>query len=60
MIILTRDDESPLAYRAPVVSKDSNFDFSTALFHVTRVLCTGSSHKRQFGMMFIDWNFRYK
>ena len=34
MIILTRD-ESPLVYRAPVVSKDSNFDLSTALFHVT-------------------------
>ena len=34
MIILTRD-ESPLVYRAPVVSKDSNFDLSTAQFHVT-------------------------
>ena len=34
MIILTRD-ESPLVYRGPVVSEDSNFDLSTALFHVT-------------------------
>ena len=34
VIILTRD-ESPLVYRAPVVSKDSNFDLSTAIFHVT-------------------------
>ena len=34
MIILTRD-ESPLVYRAPVVLEDSNFDLSTALFHVT-------------------------
>ena len=34
MIILTRD-ESPLVNRAPVVSEDSNFDLSTALFHVT-------------------------
>ena len=34
MIILTRD-ESPLVYRALVVSEDSNFDLSTALFHVT-------------------------
>ena len=34
VIILTRD-ESPLVYRAPVVSEDSNFDLSTALFHVT-------------------------
>ena len=34
MIILTRD-ESPLVYRAPVVSEDSNLDLSTALFHVT-------------------------
>ena len=33
MIILTRD-ESPLVYRVPVVSEDSNFDLSTALFHV--------------------------
>ena len=32
--ILTRD-ESPLVYRGPVVSEDSNFDLSTALFHVT-------------------------
>ena len=28
-------DESPLVYRATVVSDDSNFDLSTALFHVT-------------------------
>ena len=43
MIILTRDES--LVYRAPVVSKDSNFDLSTALFHVTiGVVCTGSSH----------------
>ena len=28
-------DESPLVYRATVVSDDSNFDISTALFHVT-------------------------
>ena len=34
MLILTRD-ESPLVYRAPVASEDSNFDCSTALFHVT-------------------------
>ena len=34
VIILTRD-ESPLVYRALVVSEDSNFDLSTALFHVT-------------------------
>ena len=34
MIILTRD-ESPLDYRARVVSEDSNFDLSTALFRVT-------------------------
>ena len=34
MIILTRD-ESPLVYRALVVSEDSNVDLSTALFHVT-------------------------
>ena len=34
MIILTRD-ESPLVYRAQVVTEDSNFDLSTALFHVT-------------------------
>ena len=34
MIILT-SDESPLVYRAPFVSKDSDFDLSTALFHVT-------------------------
>ena len=34
MIILTRD-ESSLVYRALVVSEDSNFDLSTALFHVT-------------------------
>ena len=34
MIILTRD-ESPLVYRALVVSEDSNFDLSTARFRVT-------------------------
>ena len=34
MIILTRD-ESPLVYRALVFSEDSNFDLSTALYHVT-------------------------
>ena len=34
MIILTHD-VSPLVCRAPVVSEDSNFDLSTALFHVT-------------------------
>ena len=34
MIILTRD-EWPLVYRALVVSEDSNFDLSIALFHVT-------------------------
>ena len=34
MIIVTRD-ESPLVYRVLVVSEDSNFDLSTALFHVT-------------------------
>ena len=34
VIILIRD-ESPLVCRAPVVSEDSNFDISTALFHVT-------------------------
>ena len=34
VLILTRD-ESPLVYRAPVVSEDSNFDLSTALFHAT-------------------------
>ena len=34
MLILTRD-ESPLVYRAPVASEDSNFDCSIALFHVT-------------------------
>ena len=34
MIILNRD-ESPLVYRVLVVSEDSNFDLSTALFHVT-------------------------
>ena len=34
MIILTRD-ESPLVYRGLVVLEDSNFDLSTALFHVT-------------------------
>ena len=34
MIILTRD-ESPLVYRALVFSEDSNFDFSTAIFHVS-------------------------
>ena len=34
VFIITRDD-SPLVYRAQVVSEDSNFDLSTALFHVT-------------------------
>ena len=34
MIILTRD-ESPLVYRALVVSEDSKFNLSTALFHDT-------------------------
>ena len=34
VIILTRD-ESPLVYRALVVSEYSNFDLPTALFHVT-------------------------
>ena len=34
VIILTRD-ESPPVYRATVVLDDSNFDLSTALFHVT-------------------------
>ena len=34
MTILTRD-ESPLVYRVLVFSEDSNFDLSTALFHVT-------------------------
>ena len=34
MLILTRD-ESPLVYRAPDTLEDSNFDCSTALFHVT-------------------------
>ena len=34
MIILSRD-ESPLVYLVPVFLKDSNFDLSTALFHVT-------------------------
>ena len=34
MLIVTRD-ESPLVYRAPVVSKESNFDCSTAIFNVT-------------------------
>ena len=34
MLILIRD-ESPLVYREPVASEDSNFDCSTALFHVT-------------------------
>ena len=34
MIILTRD-ESPLVYRALVISEDSNFDLAAALFHVT-------------------------
>ena len=33
VIILTRD-ESPLVYRALVVSEDRNLDLSTALFHV--------------------------
>ena len=34
MIILLTCDESPLVYRVLVVSEDSNFDLSTALFHV--------------------------
>ena len=34
VLIVTRD-ESPLFYRAPVASEDSNFDCSTALFQVT-------------------------
>ena len=34
MIILT-PDESPQVYRTLFVSEDSNFDLSTALFHVT-------------------------
>ena len=34
MLIVTRD-ESPLFYRAPDASEDSNFDCSTALFQVT-------------------------
>ena len=34
MLIVTRD-ESPLFYRAPGASEDSNFDYSTALFKVT-------------------------
>ena len=34
-------DESPLVYRATVVSDDSNFDLSTAVFHVTMY---GKSH----------------
>ena len=34
VLILTHD-ESPLVYRAPVVSEGSNLDLSTALFHVT-------------------------
>ena len=48
MIILTRD-ESPLVYRATDVSDDSNFDLSTALFHVTmyrqfaRKVCTSAN-----------------
>ena len=33
MTILTHD-ESPLVYRALVVSEDSNFDLSIALFYV--------------------------
>ena len=32
-------DESPLVYRATVVSDDSNFDLSTALFHVISGTC---------------------
>ena len=39
MIIPTRD-ESPLVYHALDVSEDSNFDLSTALFHVTVVPAT--------------------
>ena len=34
VLIVTRD-ESPLFYRVPDASEDSNFDCSTALFHVT-------------------------
>ena len=34
-VIILTCDESPLVYRALVVSEDSNFDLSTALFHVT-------------------------
>ena len=34
VLIVTRD-ESPLVYRAPDASEDSNFDCSTALFQVT-------------------------
>ena len=33
-ILKSRVDESLLVYRATVVSDDSNFDLSTALFHV--------------------------
>ena len=47
VIILTRD-ESPLVYRALVVSEDSNFDLSAALFHVQAVR-TESRYRRQFG-----------
>ena len=34
VLIVTRD-ESPLVYPALVASEDTNFDCSTALFHVT-------------------------
>ena len=42
-ILKIQVDESPLVNRATVVSDDSNFDLSTALFHVK------SRYKRQFG-----------
>ena len=49
MIILIHD-ESPLVYRALIVSEDSHFDLSTALFHVTMyTVRTESRYKRQFG-----------
>ena len=32
-------DESPLVYHATVVSDDSQFDLSTALFHVISETC---------------------
>ena len=34
-VIILTSVESPLVYRAPVVSDDSNFDLSAALFHIT-------------------------